>query len=255
MLPKDWSSFDYIWYDVILPVSQTVMDECDPDFVEHCGLYPRSSEEWKPALHEEYCRLRAQLKDICYGPSNHRAPDELLDGRKIAAVLCAALISTKGFQFNLNKALEYAERKNPGPYRDRVWFNRWAVGNVYVNYKLAYYASLQLVYLTLMRDLLVNAGLQESDSGVRPLEHPTPQELKERDESRLLARALNRMGHLAPYVRRQPSRGDSFDVNIIIGLARTDMSNQNLDMFLFAMQLYQIEEHTVDILRRSLPKD
>lgn len=255
MLPKDWYSFDFIWYDVVLPVSQIAMDECDPDFAQYCGLRPRPSSDWKTELHEEYCRLRAQLKDICYGPSNYRAPDELLDGRKIAAVLCSALISTKGFQFSMRKAWEYTKRKSPGPNQNRVCFNRWAVGNVYINYKLAYYASLQLVYLTLMRDLLVNAGLQESDACVRPLEHLTPQEQGEREESRLLAKALNHIGHLAPYVRRQPSRGDSFDVNIIVGLARTDMSNQNLDMFLFAMQLYQIEEHTLDILRRSLPKD
>lgn len=72
---------------------------------------------------------------------------ELLDGRKIAAAKKKALA-------------------------DPVSFNLWAVGNVYANYKLAFCASLRLVYLTLMRDLLVEAGLDEKNkSSKRPGNH------------------------------------------------------------------------------------
>lgn len=136
------TSFDHIWKKVVFPVSQTVLTESDPDFAGACGLRLRSSEEWKEELCHEYRNLRQQLKDICYGPTDHRSPEELLDGRKIAA----------------------AKKKT---LADPVSFNLWTVGNVYANYKLAFCASLRLVYLTLMRDLLVEAGLDEKNKNLQ----------------------------------------------------------------------------------------
>lgn len=231
--------FDHIWDKVISPVSQSVKGESDQEFAALCKLKLKSAEEWREGLYREYQRLRAQLKDICYGSSDHRSPEELLDGRKIAAVLCSSLISEKGYLFDAAAAYKLMEKKRLELWKQPVAFNEWAASNVYINYKLAYFASLQLVYLTLMRDLLVAAGLNEEDP-----KSVTPEML----ESGKLARKLNALGHLAPYP--PPPKGDGFDVNIIIGLARTDLSVQDLDMFLFAMQLYQIEEHTVDILKR-----
>lgn len=242
------TSFDHIWKKVVFPVSQTVLTESDPDFAGACGLRLRSSEEWKEELCHEYRNLRRQLKDICYGPTDHRSPEELLDGRKIAAILCSALVSRKGLLFNTEEAKKFAAAKKKA-LSDPVSFNLWAVGNVYANYKLAFCASLQLVYLTLMRDLLVEAGLDEKNKKLQ-----TPR-TSEQETARRLAKALNKRGHLAPYLRRLPPRGDSFDVNIVIGLARTDISVKDLDMFLFAMQLYQIEEHTMDLLWEDLTKE
>lgn len=234
--------FDHIWEKVIQPVSRTVLENVDPDFAECCALQSRPSDEWKDGLYKAYQHFRKQLKDICYGSSDHGSPEERLDGRKIAAVLCASLISQKGFGFDMVKAHAFVEEKKRKMEANPVAFNQWAAGNVYLNYKLAYYASLQLVYLTLMRDLLKKGGLGDS----RPVEALTMEEAQEREEAKKLAARLNEWGHLAPYP--QPPRGDGFDVNIIIGLARTDISRKDLDMFMFAMQLYQIEERTVNLL-------
>jgi len=242
-------SFDQIWSKAILSVSRTVLDESDPEFAQQCGLRASAPLVWKPALYDEYLRLRDELKNICYGSSDGRSPEYLLDGRKIAAVLCAALISKKGFWFDPEQARAFTEAKKEALKDDPVRFNRWAAQNVYINYKLAFSASLQLVYLTLMRDLLVKAGLEEPGTSKTP--GPlTPGEMEEREHARQLATALNKIGRLASYP--QPSKGDAFEVNIIVGLARTDMSAKALDMFLFAMQLYQIEEHTVDLLEKAL---
>lgn len=241
----DTCSFDHIWDKVVKPVSVTVLAESDTCFKEYCSVELKSDQEWRRELYKMYQHLRKQLKDICYGSSDHRNPEELLDGRKIAAVLCASLISQKGIQFDTVKALEFVEKKKEELADDPVCFNQWAVGNVYVNYKLAYFASLQLVYLTLMRDLLIKAGLKNSSQ--RDL---SPNEVQKQEEARKLSSKLNDWGHLISYP--QPPRGDGFDVNIIIGLARTDMSMKDLDMFMFAMQLYQIEEHTVDLLKKSI---
>lgn len=240
--PKAFRSFDHIWDKVVQPVSATVLAESDMLFKEYCSVKLKPVEEWHRELYEEYQRLREQLKDICYGSSDHRSPEELLDGRKIAAVLCASLISQKGVQFDTVKALEFAKEKKKQLANDPVRFNQWAVGNVYINYKLAYYASLQLVYLTLMRDLLIKAGLKNLSRRELSLK-----EVQKQEEAKKLSYQLNSLGHLISYP--QPSRGDGFDVNIIIGLARTDMSMKDLDIFMFAMLLYQVEEHTLDRLK------
>lgn len=243
--PSGIRPFDHIWEKVIQSVSEVVLKQSDQDFTEYCELRLRPIEEWKDGLYEAYQHLRKQLKDICYGPSDHRSAEELLDGRKIAAVLCASLVSQKGFQFDMMKAQEFTEKKRRELANEPVLFNQWATKNVYINYELAYYSSLQLVYLTLMRDLLIKAGLKNLRQG-----ELTAEESQEREEAKKLASQLNELGHLVPYP--QPSMGDGFDVNIVIGLARMDMSAKDLDMFMFAMQLYQIEAHTVDFLKKTI---
>lgn len=248
MIPKTLIPFDYVWNMAVQEVSGTVKDAIDPEFETACGLKIKDYPEWRKEVYDQYQHLREQLKCICYGPSDARNPEDLLDGRKIAAVLCASLISKKGFLFNVEAARDFTSAKRAELADDPVRFNKWAVSNVYVNYKMAYFASLQMVYLTLMRDLLVEAGLNESNESVH-FENPRTQK---QEDARQLAIALNNQRQLCPYP--QPPKGDGFDVNIIIGLARTDMSVKDLDMFLFAMQLYQIEEHTKDQLKQELLK-
>lgn len=249
MMTEELIPFDYIWNMAVQDVSDTILKEVDQDFARECGLQRRPFPEWKTEVYDEYQSLREELKEICYGPSDTRTPEDMLDGRKIASVLCAALISRKGFLFDIEKALIYTKEKKRSLNRKPVRFNQWAIKNVYVNYKMAYFASLQLVYLTLMRDLLVEAGLDEKND----LNCPQKQLTSKQERFRRLAILLNQEKHLYPYP--QPPQGDGFDVNIIIGLARTDMSVRNLDMFLFAMHLYQIEEHTRDYLTQKLIKD
>ena len=115
-----------------------------------------------------------------------------------------------------------------------VAFNSWLAQNVYLNYKFAYYAILQLVYLTLLY-YLNNPQMASTLYGI-----------SETDATTLVV-ALNNIGHLFPYP--SPPDADSFDVNVIIGLARSDLTGQNFDMFLFAMQLYQLEMYTIGKLK------
>lgn len=233
--------FSQIWEKVIRPVLTNVRDECDLMFVERCALQNASDSSWKQELYEEYLRIRDRLKNTCYGPHGQYGAEELLDGRKMAAVLCGALIRRKGFLFDSGAAeILAAEKKKEmrsqlGSRAGSVRFNIWATQNVYINYKLAYYASLQMVYLTLMRDLLEASKLAKNEG-----------DLARCNDVKELVAALNRIGHLSRYP--QPKKGDGFDVNIIIGLARMDITGKELDTFMFAMQLYQIEEYTIDKL-------
>ena len=206
-----------IWAKVIEPVCEVVISECDEDFRQKCFLEPKSTQIWKKDLENEYRSLRREMKELCYGD---KADDGLLDSRKLSAIFCKALMRIKAYQYNVNEARRLVEKKKQE--MPPAEFNLWAVDTVYINYKLAYYVSLQLVYLTLLDDLKLSGDIDK-------------------------LRRLNDIGHLIryPWVKDM----DSFDVNVIIGMARADISGKGLDMFLFAMQLYQIEMYTRERLK------
>ncbi len=221
--------YEQIWKMAILPVRKVVFSESDLEFRQRCSLQSIHTNAWKKRLLKEYRRLRESLKEVCYGDE---ADIGRLDGRKIAAVICNALIREKAFKFDTTQAEVLMEEKDKT--MTRVGFNLWITQNIYLNYKLAYYASLQLVYLTLLHDLR-NTEIAESLYG--PLDSDTLP----------LVVALNEVGHLFPYP--SPPDADSFDVNIIIGMARADLTGRDFDMFLFAMQLYQLEMYTIGKLK------
>lgn len=221
--------FRQILQMAILPVKEVVYSDSDSDFRERCSLQTVSG--WEDQLREKYRGLRETLKAVCYGSN---ADSGLLDGRNIAAVFCGALMQVKVFTFDLDQAKALMAQKKD--QMSGVEFNFWLAQNVYLNYKFAYYASLQLVYLTLLYDL--NA----------PETARTLYGISETDADALVA-ALNDIGHLLPYP--SPPDADSFDVNVIIGLARAELTGRDFDMFLFAMQLYQMEMYTIGKLKEN----
>ncbi len=209
--------FSQIWEKVICEVLQVVKDECDKEFVQICGLKTKQLDTWKKSLEKEYRTLRRTLKEFCYGDC---ADNGSLDSRKLAAVFCKALIKEKVFVFDTKKAMELLKTRKKEMPPDK--FNCWAAHNVFLNYKFAYYVSLQMVYLTVLDQLLAS------------------------EETRTSAIKLNEIGHLCRYPCVPNT--DSFDVNVIIGIARSDLREKDFDMFLFAMQLYQIEMYTIEKL-------
>lgn len=209
--------YSQIWEKVVRQVLMIVEEECDAEFVEYCSLQMKPLSSLKVTLEDEYRLLRRELKEACYG---NRSDNGSLDSRKLAAVFCKSLIKEKAFRFNTAKALQLLKRRKEELAPDVL--NLWIVHNVFINYKLAYYVSLQLVYLTLLQQLLAS------------------------EETRLKGLKLNKIGHLYRYPSVRDI--DGFDVNIIIGIARADLNKKDFDMFLFAMQLYQIEMYTVEKL-------
>lgn len=224
--------FSQIWKNVICKEVNLVLSECDNDFVQICGLESKPADTWRRSLEKEYRSQRQILKEYCY---QGNADKGFLDGRKLAAVLCKALIKEKAFVFDSEKAMSLLA--NQKGLRSDIDLNLWICHNVLVNYKLAYYVSLQLVYLTLLGQLLSS-------------KEATGKETIDKETATKLAKELNKIGHLCQYPRNGDV--DSFDVNIIIGLARSDFGEKEFNMFLFAMQLYQIEMYTIEKLKQQI---
>ncbi len=207
--------FKEIWERVICPVRDLVLEECDESFKSFAGLHGVNELTWKSNLESTYRVLRSSCKELCYGDSNGN-----LDSRKIASIFCKTLIKHKYFKFDLEKAKAILSEK------EVIETNDWIVSNILINYKFAYLVSLQLIYLTLLDELLAS-----------------PKTVSQGKE-------LARIQHLYKYPR---SKGfDSFDTNMVICLAHADIRGDDFDVLLFSMQLYQIEIYTKEKLNSSI---
>lgn len=204
--------FKGIWEKVICPVKDLVLAECDDAFINNTDLNTVDEQSWRDELESTYRILREACKELCYGDSTGS-----LDSRKLASIFCKTLIKHKYFKFNLDKAKELLEKEKTNTTKDTS-INNWIVANILVNYKLAYLVSLQLIYLTLLDELLATESTVE------------------------YGKDLSRIKHLCKYPRMKGF--DSFDVNMVICLALADIRGDDFDVLLFSMQLYQIEMYT-----------
>ncbi len=203
--------FEKIWERVVCPVRGIVWRECDESFVQFTGLHLVDEREWKNNVEAAYRHLRKECKEYCYGNGNDLG---FLDSRKIAAIFCKALIKKKAFSFDLDAAKKQMKKRSP---EDKDT-NKWIADNILINYKFAYLVSLQLLYITLLEDLMLQ------------------------DDTIVDASVLSNLRHLSKYPRSEGY--DSFDTNMIIYLAQSDIRGNDFDMLLFSMQLYQIEMYT-----------
>lgn len=219
-MPNDKTEFLHIWEKAIIPVRNTVLAECDPCFQEEASLYFRGDNvAWKDGLENKFHEQRHIFKEQCYGKKEERKGDPLLDSRKVGAVLCQTLCLNKPFGFNLEMADKLAMEKKA--HLKSLDYTKWAVNNTFVNYKFAHLVSQNLVYLALLSDLMgENATAEMIEMG----------------------KELNAVGRLFRYPTE--SDCDTMDVNVIVALARDNISGQELNMLLYAMILYQNEMYT-----------
>ena len=221
----EMQEFPFIWENIVKPLWQVVLDECDPAMMKNCGLHYRDGDEWRRGLEKEFHIQRQELKRQCYNRRKPQlGPQPLLDSRKVAAILCKSCLKRKAFSFDLTAAASLAAEKKRT--LSNAEYTVWSVHNILVNYKFAHLAGTQMVYLTLLSDLV------------------------HRDETKEMGLALNKIGHLLQYPAE--SGYDTFDMNIIIGMARGDVSGENLNALLYAMQLYQLEMYTRERLKNML---
>lgn len=212
----------------IVKAIKTAIAECEDDFAKQCSVQERPRKEFLAAVENSYREYRSFLKKECYGT---RSDEGLLDARKIAAVVCKALIKEKPISFDEEIALSQLIQKRASLKKDNndsesnEELNYWIVNNYFINYKVAFLASIMIVYNVLLEELAHEGKNVET------------------------AKKLGLLGELYKY---PDSKGfDSFQVNVVIGLGRADMIGRELDTFLFAMLLYQMEMYTLLALKEE----
>lgn len=210
--------FSKIWVEAICSAEKDVFSDADETFVRECNVKSNlDKKSYQELVYNTYKQMRDDLKSVCYGKKH----EGNLDFRKISAVLVKTLVQNKMFYFDSGKALAVLHNKQKEKDNKKITnqeYNQWAISNVFINYRFAFLVGVQYLYLILLSELLEN------------------------EQTVLKADKLNSLGHLKSYPILDEK--DTFDTNIIIGLARADMSNRDIDVFLLSQHYYQLEMYT-----------
>ena len=120
--------FKRLWESVQQAISDS-FEECDPEFLERCNvqrIYDRNHKgtesKYEEAVEDAYRMHRGELRHECYGPA--KRDDEDLDSRKVAAVICCALIDRKAISFDYSEASKMLQEKAEEYENDRKALNK-----------------------------------------------------------------------------------------------------------------------------------
>ncbi len=208
---KQEHHFDFLWEMFIKPIINQAEQEVDGEFAKVCGFEKICLPYYKKQLEKIYKRKREWLKKI-YLPSDN---EPLLDMHKIGAVLCRSIIGNKPFSFDVEKAKKFVMANNM--QNDIQWY----INNVCVNYKIAFYVSVGLVYAEVIKRL---------------------EEIGEKEKME----EMQKIGHLYFY-SKNPNH-ENFQNSSIIALMKNDILNRDFDYLFYATTLFQLERYNYDRL-------
>lgn len=203
---KEEHHFDFLWEVVVLPIIQRSLSEIDSDYKKECYLRCENFCMYKKRLEKIYKRKREWLKRV-YLP-NDKNP--ILDMHKIGALLCRSIIGDKPISFDLVHSDEYVERNNKN--NDK----QWLIDNAYVNYKIAFYVSVGLLYIEMISDLRETGKDEKAD-------------IIEQDG--------------ALYFYPKSPTHENFQSSCIIGLMKNDIASRDFDYLSYAAMLFQLERY------------
>lgn len=223
-------------YDVIVDcIKDAVREsflEIDESLKDDWSIYVPQREREKAPYRDVYKGFRSIRNDFeheCYGENNDHA--HTLDYRKALAMLCVALIRNKVFRFSEQRAIEWYDKEcqiindindDAEQKKERKKFNLKLANNIFINYKVAYLAALHFLFYFLL--------YETSQKGI------------EDEVWKDVFGKLSTKKHLVQYASTQDE--DSFDVNMILGLAKSDMQGKELNLYFLSLQFYQIEMFT-----------
>ena len=217
-------TFKEIFNLIIKPLIDEVEEDLDDDFKKATGFKCSNLERVYQNCEPIYQSKREELKKLFYGAAYKGKPitsdPHYLDLHKIGSIVCYCLIKYKVFWFDENKAWKYINDK----FADQVP-NDWYVSNILINYKLAFHASIAIIYYKILFDANDNNDF----------------ELYKLVETR---QGLN----LYP----QKKDHESFENSIIIDMAKRNVNQRSFDCLLYAAVLFQLEEYNLQIFSKLL---
>ncbi|MBE6983604.1 MAG: hypothetical protein E7435_04900 [Ruminococcaceae bacterium] len=210
------SHFDYFWDFAINAAIEKVQEEIDSEFRDYCKLHLRGIENYKKALKENYTEKREWLKTV-YLP--HEKEEACLDFHKLASVVCRCVIGNKPFVLDEEAAFEYIKQKSSNQELSVDWFTK----NIYCNYRVAFYASLGILYIDTFHKLL--------------------------KEDRKLAEDFNVQQNMKFY---SPSiNHENFENSTVLALMKENVLQRKFDYLMYSCTLYQLQEYNIMSLRLS----
>jgi hypothetical protein len=215
------TNFQYIWTQWIVPLVQDLYSQLDDEFRKYCNVQIRDLDKVCLGAEKYYQKKREEVKKAFYGKyrKGDSADTHRMDFHKIGAIICRTLIEYKVFDFDVNRCKEYVDQHISSYDTD------WVVKNALINFRLAFYSSIVFLYQS-MRFVYSKSNNE-------------------------LYNALCKRGKLDLYGIYNSKEGEvkeSFENCIVLDLAKRDIGNHSFDYFMYAIILYQLEEHNKNLL-------
>ena len=210
--------FDYIWQEWIIPLVNEIPTQMDEKFKEYAKFEIRDLQDIKANVKKFYLQKLESIKKEYYGDSKKH----FMDFHKLSAILCRSLIEYKVYNFDTSLCEQYIrEQRIDSKNTD------WLVCNALVNFRLAFYSSVVLLYQSMLFNL--------------------------KDDSEELYVLLRDQRKLNLYTsKRNPNVHESFENSLVLDLAKRDVNNRSFDCFLYSTILYQLEEYNKIILQHQV---
>ncbi len=219
---EEISNFRYIWVEWITPLINDLYNQTDGLFRESCSFRIRNLEGIYSNAEKYYQHKREEVKRTFYG-KYHKGDSEIehrMDFHKISAILCRTLIEYKVYDFDEKLCQDYID-KNIDTYN-----TDWVVRNALINFRLAFYGSIVFMFHAMQFEYSKDGNIK-------------------------LFKSLEQKGKLDLYETCTLNNGkvkESFENCIILDLAKRDIGNHSFDYFMYAIIMYQLEEHNKNLL-------
>lgn len=191
------STFDFIWDNIVDPVIEQLYNKHST--FEDYNLQCYDMSVFKPLVRSEYESSKKELKKYFFNSGDNN--DRRIDIHKIGSCYCKALLKIKYFTFDHTPNVP--------------------VSLLLINYALAYYVSIGLIYLSLIDYYL------SSSKGVY---------------------VQKLIDHHTVFVPTTNSGHDSYNLGRIKTLALNDVHNIDFDVLTYSDMLYWIEKYNRDII-------
>lgn len=218
------SNFKFTWKRWISPLVEDLYSQLDVNFKAYCNVQIRDLDKICIDAEAYYQEKREEVKKAFYG--EYHKGDSLnkhrMDFHKIGAIICRTLIEYKVFDFNINRCVEYADQHINSFDTD------WVVKNALINYRLAFYSSVVYLFQSMRFEYF--------------------------ESNKKLYDALCKNGKLDLYGISDSREGrvkESFENCIVLDLAKRDIRNHSFDYFMYAIILYQLEEHNKNLFLKE----
>lgn len=218
------SNFQYMWEQWIMPLVDDLYAQLDSDFKESCNVRIRDVDKIRGKAEKYYLKKREEVKRRFYGQysKGDSVNEHRMDFHKIGALICRTLIEYKVYNFDVKSCRKYIEEKI------NVYDTDWVVRNALINFRLAFYSSIVLLFNAMRFEYYQN--------------------------NEKLYKRLCKKGKLDLYETKNTSVNrvkESFENCIVLDLAKRDIGNRFFDYFMYAIILYQLEEHNRNLLLRE----
>lgn len=215
------TNFQFVWKEWITPLISDLEEQLDPNFKSFCNVRVRDLDKICIKAESYYQRKREEMKVLFYG--NYQKGDSVtehrMDFHKIGAIICRTLIEYKVFDFDIDRCKEYIGNIDS-------YDTDWVVKNALINFRLAFYGSIVFLYHAMQFEYY--------------------------NDDRILYDKLNKKEKLDLYEIKRPDTSkkvkESFENCIVLDLAKRDIGNRSFDFFMYAVVLYQLEEHNKSLL-------